>query len=113
MKNALVSGLSVVSSSPGEDSAEANGGVCANVVQTGRFRSNFRTDSLRPSRLTLSAHLFSAGEKVPPTPAAEAIAQAFLFAGVTSVLVAADPGDATRDSHRLAAAAVMYIPVAA
>ena len=52
--------------------------------------------TLLPGLVDSHAHLFSAGEKDPPTPAPEAIAQAFLFAGVTSVLVAADPGEANR-----------------
>ncbi len=50
--------------------------------------------TLLPGLVDSHAHLFSAGEKAGPPPEPDAIAEAFLFAGVTSVLVAAGFGDA-------------------
>ena len=44
--------------------------------------------TLLPGLVDSHVHFFSAGEKIGPPPEPEAIAQAFLFAGVTSVLVA-------------------------
>lgn len=45
--------------------------------------------TLLPGLVDSHTHLFSAGEKRPPTPTPEAIQQAFLYAGVTTILVAA------------------------
>ncbi len=60
---------------PGPDTLELTGG--------GR--------TLLPGLVDSHAHLFSAGEKGIPAPEPAAIAGAFLFAGVTTVLVAAGP----------------------
>lgn len=45
--------------------------------------------TLLPGLVDSHVHLISAGEKHPPAPTAEAIAQAFLYAGVTTILVTA------------------------
>ena len=52
--------------------------------------------TLVPGLIDAHVHLFSAGEKRGPPPEPRAIGEAFLFAGVTSVLVAAGFGEASR-----------------
>ena len=52
--------------------------------------------TLLPGLIDAHVHLFSAGEKQGPPPEPSAIGEAFLFAGVTSVLVAAGFGEAAR-----------------
>ncbi|MFQ5349143.1 MAG: amidohydrolase family protein [Thermoanaerobaculia bacterium] len=52
--------------------------------------------TLLPGLVDSHAHLFSAGEKGPPAPDAATTAGAFLFAGVTTVLVAAGSDEAGR-----------------
>jgi imidazolonepropionase-like amidohydrolase len=49
--------------------------------------------TLLPGLVDSHTHLFSAGERAGPPPPPEAIAQAFLYAGVTTVLVAAGFGE--------------------
>ncbi len=58
--------------------------------------------TLLPGLIDSHAHLFSAGEKSGPPPDPEVIARSFLYAGVTTVLVAARLGDETalRDAQR-------------
>jgi imidazolonepropionase-like amidohydrolase len=64
---------------PPEDAAQIDG--------TGR--------SLLPGLIDVHIHVFSAGEKdiLPPEP--ETIGGALLYAGITTALITADPGDAT------------------
>ena len=52
--------------------------------------------TLMPGLIDSHVHLFSAGEKRGPPPEPRAIGEAFLFAGVTSALVAAGFGEAAR-----------------
>ena len=52
--------------------------------------------TLMPGLIDSHVHLFSAGEKRGPPPEPRAIGEAFLFAGVTSALVAAGFGEAPR-----------------
>ncbi len=56
--------------------------------------------TLLPGLIDSHAHLFSAGEKTGPPPDPGAIAEAFLFAGATSVLVAADVGNTENLTRR-------------
>ena len=52
--------------------------------------------TLMPGLIDAHVHLLSAGEKRGPPPDPSAIGEAFLFAGVTSVLVATGFGEASR-----------------
>ena len=67
--------------------------------------------TLLPGLIDSHAHLFSAGEKHGTPPDKEAIARAFLYAGVTTVLVAASPGDLSplRDAGRAGEALVPHL----
>lgn len=63
-------------------------GSIAEIAGSGR--------TLLPGLVDSHAHLFSAGQRGGVPPSADAIAQAFLFAGVTTILVAAG-GDEVQD----------------
>ena len=77
------------------------------VVDTGALALSARTlelagagRTLMPGLVDSHAHLFSAGEKRGPPPDADTIGRAFLFAGVTSVLVAAGFDETTQLRRR-------------
>jgi len=63
--------------------------------------------TLLPGLVDSHVHLFSAGEKGGMPPAAESIGEAFLYSGVTTVLVAAGGSEVTKLRERRAAGEVL------